>query len=52
MTGDQAKLVNTMSLNIQAEFDAEMIVALCASLLEVELSTLRAWLARLGDHSG
>jgi len=50
MTEHEQREVKILTMNIQAAFTAEMIVALCATLLDIELSRLKAWLARLGDH--
>jgi hypothetical protein len=50
MTEHESREVKILTMNIQAAFTAEMILALCAALLEIELSRLKAWLARLGDH--
>ena len=46
MTPSQEAEVKLMTLNIGAVFTPEQLSALCAQLLEVDLSTLRAWLAR------
>lgn len=46
MTPSQEAEVKLMSLNISAVLTPEQIAALCSQLLEVDLSTLRAWLAR------
>ena len=46
MTPSQEAEVKLMSLNISAVLTPEQITALCALLLNVELTTLRAWLAR------
>jgi hypothetical protein len=50
MTEHEEREVQLLVRNIQAVHSHEQIVALCAALLEIELSRLKAWLARLGDH--
>jgi len=46
MTPDQEKEIKLLTLNILAVHGREEIVALCAALLGIEISVLRAWLAR------
>lgn len=52
MTEDQEAEIKLLILNINAVLTDEQRDALCARLLGVELSTLRAWLARLGEREG
>ncbi len=46
MTPDQLKEVNLLILNIKAVYTDQQIFELCARLIGVETSTMRAWLAR------
>jgi len=46
MTPDQEKEIKLLTLNILAVHNQEEIIVLCAALLGIELSVLRAWLAR------
>lgn len=46
MTPDQLKEVNLLVLNIKAVYTDQQVIELCARLLGIETSVMRAWLAR------